>query len=41
MKDQAFKDHFFSALRRNREEYWAALERHIGRHLEALGIPRL
>jgi hypothetical protein len=41
MRDEAFKGRFFGALLRNREEYWTGLEGHIGRHLEALGVPRL
>ncbi len=41
MRDEAFKDRFFGALHEHREEYWAGLEGHIGRHLEALGVPRL
>ena len=41
MRDEAFKERFFGALHRNREEYWTDLEGHIGRHLQALGVPRI
>jgi hypothetical protein len=41
MREEAFKDRFFGALHRHQEEYWANLERHIGRHLQALGVPRI
>ena len=40
LKDAAFKEQFFAALGRRLEEYWSALERHVGRHLELLGVPR-
>ena len=32
---------FRAALRRNLERYWQALEQHIGRHLESLGVARV
>jgi hypothetical protein len=39
MREESFKTRFFRALESHLEEYWAALDRHIGRHLEALGVP--
>ena len=41
LRDAAFKEQFLTALQRHLEEYWAALERHIGRHLELLAVPRV
>jgi hypothetical protein len=40
LRDAGFKGRFYRALESHLQEYWAALERHIGRHLEALGVPR-
>jgi hypothetical protein len=40
LRDAGFKARFFQALEAHLEAYWAALERHIGRHLELLGVPR-
>ena len=40
LRDAAFKEQFLTALQRHLEEYWAALERHIGRHLDLLAVPR-
>jgi len=39
LRDAAFKVQVFSALERHLEAYWDGLERHIGRHLELLGVP--
>ncbi len=36
-KNASLKEGFFAALNDNIEEYWLALEKHIGRHLELLG----
>jgi len=33
-----FRDEFFTVLDRNEDKYYAALHKHIGRHLEALGL---
>jgi len=41
LRDAAFKERFFTAQQRHLEEYWAALERHIGRHLDLLAVPRV
>jgi hypothetical protein len=38
LKDREIGDEFFSALHRHIEQYWQALELHIGRHLETLGV---
>ena len=38
LRDAAFKEQFLTALNKHREEYWSALERHIGRHLELLEV---
>jgi len=40
MRDKAFKERFFSVLHQHLEEYWRGLERHIGRHLDLLGVSR-
>lgn len=37
-KNASLKERFFAALSDNMEEYWLALEKHIGRHLELLGV---
>lgn len=37
-KNASLKERFFAALNANIEEYWLALEKHIGRHLELLGV---
>jgi hypothetical protein len=39
LREESLKGRFYRALESHLEEYWAALERHIGRHLEALGVP--
>jgi hypothetical protein len=38
LKDQEIGRLFFDALLGKLEEYWQSLERHIGRHLETLGL---
>jgi hypothetical protein len=40
LRDAGFKPRFFQALESHLEEYWAALERHIGRHLDLLGVAK-
>ncbi len=40
LRDPAIAGPFFQALERHIDAYWAALERHIGRHLETLGVPK-
>jgi len=39
-KNASLKERFFAALNDNIEEYWLALEEHIGRHLELLGAAK-
>jgi hypothetical protein len=39
LRDAELGPAFFAGLERHLEEYWAALEAHIGRHLRALGVP--
>jgi len=39
LRDASFKEQFLTALNKHLEEYWAALERHIGRHLDLLAVP--
>lgn len=39
-KNGSLKERFFAALNDNIEEYWLALEKHIGRHLELLGAAK-
>jgi len=39
LRDPELGPAFFAALRPLLEQYWAALEAHIGRHLQALGLP--
>jgi hypothetical protein len=38
LKDEEIGAEFFAALHKHIEEYWKALEVHIGRHLETLGV---
>ena len=38
LRDPEIGEPFFAALHEHIEEYWQALERHIGRHLEILGV---
>jgi hypothetical protein len=38
LRDPAMKHDFFSALEQHIEAYWQALQVHIGRHLDRLGI---
>jgi hypothetical protein len=38
LKDEEIGGEFFAALHKHIEEYWKALEVHIGRHLETLGV---
>jgi hypothetical protein len=38
--DAELSRRFYEVLRLNIEGYWQALEEHIGRHLELLGVPR-
>jgi len=40
LKDGELGPAFFEALNKHMEEYWAALGKHIGRHLETLGVKR-
>lgn len=39
LRDKAFRAGFFDALQKHIGKYWAALRRHIGRHLDLLGVP--
>jgi hypothetical protein len=41
LRDPGVGEAFFAALGRHLEEYWAALEAHIGRHFQTLGVPVL
>ena len=38
LKDREFRTRFYAALERRLEDYWQALEEHIGRHLDSLGV---
>lgn len=38
LQDPAIRPLFFAALHRHEEAYYAALQKHFGRHLQALGI---
>jgi hypothetical protein len=38
LRDRELRDRFFSLLDRHVEHYWQALESHIGRHLDSLGV---
>jgi len=38
LRDPEIAESFFAALHEHIEEYWQALERHIGGHLETLGV---
>jgi hypothetical protein len=40
LREAGFKERFFQALESHLEEYWAMLQRHIGRHLELLRVAR-
>jgi hypothetical protein len=39
LRDSTFKAQFFASVERHLDSYWAALENHIGRHLELLAVP--
>jgi hypothetical protein len=41
LKDEEIGREFFAALHKHIEEYWEALEAHIGRHLETLGVKKI
>ncbi len=38
LKNDGLKEEFFSLMRKHRELYWEYLEKHIGSHLDALGV---
>jgi hypothetical protein len=38
LRDPEFRGRFFSLLESHMESYWRALQSHIGRHLDALGV---
>ncbi|MBA7643325.1 hypothetical protein ES703_51049 [subsurface metagenome] len=38
LKEPALSKRFFQALEEHIQEYWLALQQHIGRHLKALGV---
>jgi len=40
LADAAMKDRIFRILERERVHYWQALEAHLGKHLERLGVSR-
>ena len=40
LRDEEIGREFFAALHKHIEEYWEALEAHIGRHLETLGVKK-
>ncbi len=41
LRDREIGPEFYGALERHLETYWQALERHIGRHLDTLGVKKL
>jgi hypothetical protein len=38
LRDREFRRRLFALLEHHIEEYWEALEAHIGRHLDSLGV---
>jgi hypothetical protein len=40
LRDEELGPAFFEALHSHIEEYWQALDVHIGRHLETLGVKK-
>ncbi|MCK5008691.1 MAG: hypothetical protein KAR73_14960, partial [Spirochaetales bacterium] len=40
LRDEELGPAFFEALHNHIEEYWQALDVHIGRHLETLGVKK-
>jgi hypothetical protein len=40
LHNNRLRDRLYSVLRKHREDYWNALEKHVERHLEALGVSR-
>jgi hypothetical protein len=40
LRNPDLKERLYECLYKNIDAYWCSLERHIGRHLELLGVPR-
>jgi hypothetical protein len=41
LNDSEIRREFFNTLNDHEEEHYAALEKHIGKHIELLGVPRI